>query len=270
MKFSICNEMFENWKIEDVFEFAAKLGYAAVEISPFTLCESVTDVPKSERDRIRSAAEKANVEVAGLHWLLVSPKGLHISHPDAEIRAKTRDYFMELIQFCSDLNGTIMVIGSPNERNVMPPLTYEQTWEYTKQTFIECAKFAQERDVIMCMEPLYSDSTDFINKPAEGVKMIEEVNNPNFKLILDVFSSAEENVDLPAAIREYKEHLAHVHTNDDNRRWPGSGGVDYPPIIEALKEIDYKGYLSTEVFIFEPDPETIARESIKFLKSLVG
>ena len=99
--------------------------------------------------------------------------------------------------------------------------------------------------------------------------MIKAVDNPNFRLILDVFSSSCENVDLPAAIHTYKEYLAHVHTNDDNKKWPGSGGVDYPPIIKALQEINFTGYLSTEVFIFEPDPETIARESIKYLKSLM-
>ncbi|MBC8232666.1 sugar phosphate isomerase/epimerase [bacterium] len=269
MKFSICNEMFENWKIDDVFECAAGLGYDAVEIAPFTLCNSVVDVSPSERDRIRRAAEKSKIAIAGLHWLLVSPKGLHLSHPNAEIRSKTRDYFLELIKFCSDLGGTIMVIGSPKERSVTAPLTYEQAWEYTKETYVESAQLAQERDVILCMEPLYRESTDFINTPEEAVKMIKDVNNPNFKLILDVFSSASVGIDLPAAIREHREHLAHVHTNDDNQSWPGTGGVDYPPIIEALKEINYKGYLSTEVFIFEPDPETIARESIKFLKSLI-
>ena len=63
--------------------------------------------------------------------------------------------------------------------------------------------------------------------------------------------------------------MAHFHTNDDNGYLPGSGNVDYPPIIEALKEINYTGYLSTEVFNFEPDPETIARRSIEFLQPLV-
>ncbi len=269
MKLSICNEMFENWAIEDVFKCATELGYDAVEIAPFTLCDSVADVPQNERDKIRRAAENAGIEIAGLHWLLVSPKGLHLNHPDADIRAKTRDYFLELVKFCSDVGGTIMVIGSPNERSVVAPVTFEQAWEYTAETFRECAQLAQERDVILCMEPLYSDSTGFINTPAEAVKMIKAVDNPNFRLILDVFSSSCENVDLPAAIHTYKEYLAHVHTNDDNKKWPGSGGVDYPPIIKALQEINFTGYLSTEVFIFEPDPETIARESIKYLKSLM-
>ena len=163
-----------------------------------------------------------------------------------------------------------MVIGSPNERNILDPLTPEQAWSYAQETFAVCADFAKERDVILCMEPLTSEATNFINTPAAAVKMVEAVDNPNFQIILDVTSTAAENLDMPTQIREYAEHVAHFHTNDDNGYLPGSGNVDYPPIIEALKEINYTGYLSTEVFNFEPDPETIARRSIEFLKPLLG
>ena len=100
--------------------------------------------------------------------------------------------------------------------------------------------------------------------------MVKAIDNPNFQIILDVTSTAAENLDMPTQIRKYAEHVAHFHTNDDNGYLPGSGNVDYPPIIEALKEINYTGYLSTEVFNFEPDPETIARRSIEFLQPLVG
>lgn len=269
MKLSICNEMFEDWEIEDVFECASEIGYDAVEIAPFTLCESVVEISKDGRDKIRKAADKFNIEIAGLHWLLVSPKGLYVNHPDSEVREKTKDYFMELIKFCSDLDGKIMVIGSPKERNVVESLIFQQAWDYAKETFRECAEYAQKLDIVLCIEPLSSDQTDFINLPEEAVKMVKEVDNPNFKLILDACSSAKEDVDIPLAIRKYAKHLAHFHSNDDNGYLPGSGGVDYSPIIEALKEIDYKGYLSTEVFDFEPDPVTIARKSYNFLKPLV-
>ena len=57
MKLCICNEMFENWEIEDVFECAAKLGYKAVEIAPFTLADDVRDISTTERDKIKKAAE---------------------------------------------------------------------------------------------------------------------------------------------------------------------------------------------------------------------
>ena len=94
MRIAICNEMFEDWKIEDVFTYAAELGYDAVEIAPFTLADSVLDISETERSRIRQAAEAAKIEIAGLHWLLVSPPGLYVNHPDAEIREETRDYFL--------------------------------------------------------------------------------------------------------------------------------------------------------------------------------
>ena len=47
MKLAICNEMFEDWKIEDVFAYTAGLGYDAVEIAPFTLAESVVDISQT-------------------------------------------------------------------------------------------------------------------------------------------------------------------------------------------------------------------------------
>ena len=76
MKFTTCNEYFTDWPIEKVFDYAADLGYAAVEIAPFTLADSVEDIPASRRAQIRAAAERASVEIAGLHWLLASPDGL--------------------------------------------------------------------------------------------------------------------------------------------------------------------------------------------------
>jgi hypothetical protein len=81
MKISICNELFQGWPIERIFDYAAQLGYGGVELAPFTLAESVTDISMAERKRISKAAESAGVEIVGLHWLLVKPEGLSINHP---------------------------------------------------------------------------------------------------------------------------------------------------------------------------------------------
>ena len=129
--------------------------------------------------------------------------------------------------------------------------------------------YAESKDVTLCMEPLSDNQTNFINTPAEAVKLIEQIDKPNFRLILDVCSTSNQGLDMPTEIRQFSSYLAHFHTNDNNLYLPGSGNVDYPPIIEALKEVEFDGYLSTEVFKFEPDPETIARQSIEFLKPLV-
>src|SRR5437667_11615514 len=97
MKFAICNEIFQGWKIEDVFGYCRRLGYEGVELAPFTLANSVVEIAASERRRIRQEAAKVGIEIAGIHWLLVKPEGLHLIHPDREIRARTAAYFCELV-----------------------------------------------------------------------------------------------------------------------------------------------------------------------------
>ena len=118
MKISICNELFKGWEFAKVFDYAAQLGYDAVELAPFTLGETASDISFAARKRIREAAEKADIEIAGLHWLLVKPEGLYINHPDDSIRTATQNYLKELIDLCGDLGGRVLVHGSPQQRNI--------------------------------------------------------------------------------------------------------------------------------------------------------
>jgi len=69
IKFAICNEVFQGWRLEDAFAFVKDVGYDGVEIAPFTLAERVEQIPLEERKRIRELAEKFGLEIVGLHWL---------------------------------------------------------------------------------------------------------------------------------------------------------------------------------------------------------
>src|SRR5512143_3521546 len=69
IKISICNELFQGWPIEKVFEYAAQLGYDGVEIAPYTLADSVTEISTQRRKAIQHAAEAMGIEIVGLHWL---------------------------------------------------------------------------------------------------------------------------------------------------------------------------------------------------------
>jgi sugar phosphate isomerase/epimerase len=266
LKFAICNEFCQNWSFEDVLRLASDVGYEGVEIAPFTLADSVTRISPVRRLEIRKLADLAKVEIVGLHWLLASPSGLYINHPDESIRNKTCEYFIELIKCCADLGGKVMVIGSPKQRNVYEGLTRRKAWAYAKATFQRCAAFAQEKGVTLCIEPLSRGDTNFINTHDEAIQMIQEVNNPNFRLVLDVKAMCDEDTPIPAIIRDGKSYLAHFHANDENRRGPGFGSTDFLPIMAALRKIGYQGYVSVEVFDFKPDPETIASKSYECLK----
>lgn len=266
MKAAFCNEMFEGWKLPDVFKCAAEVGYHGVEIAPFTVAESVEKVSSKERAEIRKAAEKNKVEIVGLHWLMVSPKGLHINHPDKTVRDRTIDYLIRLIEFCGDLGGEIMVFGSPKQRIVTGGLTYQEAWRLTKEAFQSCLPTCEKRGVTLCIEPLAKDQTDFITTAYDAARLVREINHPNFRLILDVRSASTEEKPIPQLIRDVAPHLAHFHSNDDNGKGPGFGNADYPAIAAALKEVGYRGYLSVEVFDFKPDPRTIAEKSLTHLR----
>lgn len=266
MKFAMCNEFCEGWAVEDVFRLAADEGYAGVEITPFTLAPSVRDVSARRRREIRIAAEKAGVAVSGLHWLLASPEGLYMNHPDDDTRRRTQDDFIDLIHFCADLGGRVMTIGSPKQRNVLPGETYEGTWARTVEFFQNIVTIAEERDVLLGMEPLGRQDTNFITTSDEAARLVAEVDHPNFRLTLDCKAMADEDTPIPRLIREARHLMVHCHVNDDSRSYPGTGGIDFVAVMRALLDIGFDGWVSLEVFDFSPGAETIAREAMAHLR----
>lgn len=270
-KKAICNDAFENWEIADVFQYAGDLGYDGVEINPYALGETLEGVSTAQRADIREAAESAGVEIVGIHSILKGPEGFfHINHPDASIRAATVEHLKALITFCGDLGGKVIPLGASKQRSTCPGLTPQQAWDYAVEVFRAILETAEKREVMLCLEPLSHRLTDFITKASDAVRMVEEIDHPNFKMMLDVRSASDGEKPIPDLIRQSARYLAHFHANDDNGKGPGAGSADYAGISAALREIGYDGYLSVEVFDFQPDPETIAKESLKTLGRYFG
>ena len=94
---SICNEAFEGWKFSDACKAIRKAGYTGIEIAPFTLAERPTDVTAAQRREYSDAIRSEGLEFVGLHWLMVGPKGLHVTTPDAETRARGWDHIRHLV-----------------------------------------------------------------------------------------------------------------------------------------------------------------------------
>jgi sugar phosphate isomerase/epimerase len=266
MKFAICNEIFQGWKLEATFAYAGKAGYDAVEIAPFTIANYVTEISAAERRRIRDAAARASIAISGIHWVLVKAEGMYLTHPDAAVRERTARYFGELVDFCGDLGGNVIVVGSPKQRNLMPGVAFEQAWKWALGVFREPVMRAEQREVTICFEPLAPAETNFINTAAEAIRFTQQLNTPHFKIILDAKAMSAEAKPVPQIIRESWPHFAYFHANDKNLKGPGFGEVDFEPVAAALKEVGYKGYVSVEVFNFDEGPEIIASKSLEYLK----
>ena len=266
MKFGICNEIFQGWSMDDTFARAAKAGYDVVEIAPFTVAKSVTDISAAERVRIRDSAARAGVGISGLHWVLVQAEGMYLTHPEGSVRERTSRYFVELVDCCADLGGTRIVVGSPKQRNLMDGVPYEQAWDFAKGTFKDSVRRAEDRGVVICFEPLAPSETNFVNTAAEGRRFAQEIGSSAMSIILDVKAMSSEGRPIPDIIRESRGAFEYFHANDANLKGPGFGEVDFGPIAGALKDVGYEGVASVEVFVFDEGPERIADESIGYLR----
>ena len=266
-RFAICNETFQDWPWDRVCRFVAETGYQGIEIAPFTFASAVTDIPPEQRSEIRRVAEDAGLEIVGLHWLLASPKGLHIHTRDAALRQRTVDYLRALADFAGDVGAPLMVFGSPFQRKLEDG-DRAGAWERIQDSYRQVLPTLEARNVLLCQESLPAPESDFILTAAEAAQFVRELGHPNVQMMLDVKSMCSEDRPPAEIIREFAPLMRHFHANDANRRGPGFGDTDFRPIAAALREVGYGGYVSVEVFDYSPDPETIARESLRYLKEV--
>jgi sugar phosphate isomerase/epimerase len=266
MRYAICNETFEGWPHERVCRFVADLGYQGLELAPFTLAPRVTDLSAGRRRELRDQAERCGLTIIGLHWLLAKTTGLHLTSADAAIRRATAEYLVALARCCRDLGGSLLVFGSPAQRRIPTGVSKEQATEYAVDTFRQAASAFADFGVTLCLEPLSPPEADFMNTAAEAVDLLRRIDRPEFKLHLDVKAMATDEAPAFELIRRHAGITAHFHANDPNLRGPGFGSTDFVPIFRALRDSGYSGWVSVEVFDYKPDPETIARESLRYMR----
>jgi sugar phosphate isomerase/epimerase len=270
VKYAICNETFGDWDHARVCGTVAELGYTGLEVAPFTLAPRITDVTAARRSELRRQAETVGLKILGLHWLLAKTEGFYLTSADPAVRNRTGDYLADLARATADLGGDVMVLGSPLQRNVPAGTTTDEADALAADTLSHCLPALEAGGVFLCLEPLTPAETNYMNTAADGVALIRRLGHPFVKLHLDVKAMAAEGEPTPAVIRANREFLKHFHANDPNLRGPGFGDVKFEPIFQALRDVDYAGWVSVEVFDYRPDPVTIARNSLRYMRACAG
>lgn len=269
MKFAVCNETFQDWPFDKAFAFARECGYTGIEIAPFTLNTDARKITKQQREETVRQAKAADLEIIGLHWLLAKTTGFYLTTPDAAVRQATTEYVKDLAKLCRELGGSVMVFGSPLQRNLLPGVSREEAMKYAAEVFSNAMLTFEEQNVTLAIEPLGPADGNFLNTAAEGVELAEMVGSSHCRLHLDCKAMSSEAMPIPELVKKYRREMVHFHANDPNLRGPGMGELDFVPIFEALGEIDYQGWVSVEVFDYAPGPEKLARDSIVYMQDVL-
>lgn len=272
-KFSFCNESMKGMSWPDQCSLVSRAGYQGIEIAAFSLVKNdIEDLTAGDRHEMLTAMKDAGLACAGLHWLLMPPPaGLHCTTPDEALRRKSWDYVRRLVDFCADLQGSVMVFGSPKQRNAQG-ITVEQANGYFTEGLRSVADHAGSRKVSILIEPLDHGQTDVVNTLAEAAKVVEALNHPAVKTMFDFHNTPDEKEPFDVLIRKYFGIIHHVHVQEMDGKYlgAGSGVKDFARAFQTLKALGYDRWVSVEVFDFAPGPQKLAEESIKVLHTLAA
>ncbi len=207
---------------------------------------------------------------------------------DEAIQQKAVAYIKHCIDACHTLGA----------RNLLGPIysAVGRVWEQTPEgrekdtdTLVGHLKFlsdyAADKGVVLCLEPLNRFETSFINTTEQVNEIIDRVDHPSCKVLLDTFHMNIEEKSLGKAIRLCGHRLEHFHACENDRGAPGSGNVTWAEVAQALIDINYQGPVVIESFTsdvksiaraaaiwrkFEVSQDALAQNGLSFLKKLLA
>jgi sugar phosphate isomerase/epimerase len=270
-KHAICNEAYGTRPLSEVCRSIRRIGYAGIEIAPFTLAERPSEISPSQRSAYRDIIQSEGLSFVGLHWLMVSPPGLHVTSPEASLRERSWRHILDLIDLCAGLgdNG-VMVFGSPKQRCTVDGLSREQATAYFVDGLARTATHAQQRGVTILVEALPRGQCDVITTLAEAAGIVRQIDSPAIRTMFDTHNAVDEKEPHAALVDRYFDLIRHVHVNEMDGRRPGAGTYDFKPVLEALRRRGYRHWVSVEAFDFTPGAEKIAADSLVFMEREIG
>ena len=155
-------------------------------------------------------------------------------------------------------------------------------WGWAAEGLREAAEGASKFGVTLAAEYLNRFEIYLLNCCADAVRMVKDVNHPNFRMMYDTFHANIEEKNITEALEGCADVMIHVHISENDRSTPGKGAVNWKETFAALKKIQYKGSLTIEAFglalpelaaatkiwrrMFE-DEEQLAKDGLAFMKS---
>jgi D-psicose/D-tagatose/L-ribulose 3-epimerase len=253
------------------------MGFDVIEVA----CEDPDSIDASAL-KARLSAHKLSVIVCG-----VFGPDRDLSSVEADTRENAKEYLRWCIDTAYEIGSPIVVgpmyaSGGKPHPGTKAQITAER--ERSIEAMKELAGYASDSGIKLALEVINRFETHMINTAQQALDYLAEVASPNVGLHLDTFHMNIEEKDSAAAVRLAADHLLHFHASENDRGVPGTGQVHWKDVFAALKDIHYDGSVVIEAFTpnirsiekaaslwrpVAPDQDTIARDGLAFLRTLV-
>jgi sugar phosphate isomerase/epimerase len=241
---------------------AAHLGVDGVEL--MTVNPTALDATDVRAKLTAHGLEVAAIASGGLGFAL----GLTLLHAEPAKMAQAAQRLTELIDFAAALGAPVVTLGSfrgrlaaggPGARAALIAGLREQ------------GDYAGAHGVRLAIEPINRYETDAIFNADEGLAFVDEIGSASVGLLLDTYHVNIEERSWTEPFRKVwaAGRLWHIHLGDNNRLPPGQGLIDFPAIVQTLREVGYAGYLSAEL-LPRPDADAAALATVTYMRRLLA
>lgn len=239
---------------------ASEMGFDNVEVH-------IRNPGRIDSEKLLQTASKSSISISavgtGLEYTM---NGLCMTSPDAEQRKNMSLRMKEHIDLAARLNALVFLGLCRGKAS-----DYASRGEYLDRLageLIPIAAYADKRAVILAFEPIVFYLTNLLNTIEETFEFLQRPGLESIQLLLDTHHMFIEDNNMGEAIRICRGRIAHVHISDSNRRYPGSGNVDYAVVGKALRDIGYDRAVSLEVFPY-PTGEDAARMGLESMRKMI-
>lgn len=191
-------------------------------------------------------------------------EGLSFTSNDDDIQRRAIQRIKEQMDFACEIGNPQIIIGL-----IRGTVSYGMNREKAERKFIEsmleCADYRPE--IVMTVEAINRYETNLYNDTNSTIKIIDQIDRPNVKMLYDTFHMNIEDPNMLQAISKAKNYISHVHFADSNRWAPGCGHIDFKKIVESLRNNGYQNAVSAEI-LPHPTPVESARLTMECYKRL--
>jgi sugar phosphate isomerase/epimerase len=268
---AICNEVYKGWDFRAACQSIRKAGYTGIEIAPFTLAEDPCTISPAQRQEYKAIMAGEGLEFVGLHWLMVSPPGLHVTTPDLSLRARSWRHIHDLIDLCADLgpNG-VMIFGSPKQRSTAGGLSPAEATRNYVDGMATAGHRARQQGVTLLIEALPPADTDVVTSLDEAADWVAHIGSPAVQTMFDSHNAIQEVEPHAVLVDRHFPLIRHFHVNELDGKHPSRGNYDFKPVLAVLAARGYQGWVSLEAFDFSFGAETIANESLRHMEAQIA
>ncbi len=240
---------------------AAERGFDAVEVFP-------PGADAIDPRELRTLLDDHGLSLAavgtGAGWV---KHKLSLTSPDSAVREKALAFVRSIMDLAAQFDAPA-IIGSMQGR-WGDGVTKPEALRHLGHALFKLDTHAADLGTVLLYEPLNRYETNLINTLGDAVTLLTGIGSEHVKILADLYHMNIEEANLADAIRNAGPRIGHVHFADSNRRAAGLGHTNFLPVISALVEIGYAGYLSAEVLPL-PDSDTAARQTIATFRQIVG